>query len=505
MTSTELDIDNPLFNLIEGFVVELRHAGLPVSLSENIDAAEAVQHIPIEDRTAFKYALAATLVKNDAHWKTFETLFEVYFSLRGSEYALDPDADDPFGELDLDDDEMAEQASGDAGQGQGGGDGLSPEELAELLYQALLRGDDTLLRAIARQAVKRFAGMEPGRPVGGTYYLYRTLRQLDADALFDRLLNEALEAAGDDITELDRRLIREDVQARFDEFRSELEAEIRRRLVADRGSEAVARTLRRPLVEDTELMHATRTELKHIEDVIQPLTRKLAARLARQRKLKRTGRLDFRKTVRHSLSTGGVPVEPYFRAPKPHKPEILLLCDISGSMATFARFTLQFVYAMGTQFSKVRSFAFIDALDEVTDFFAPGVDFADALQRISSDAEVVWLDGHSDYGRSLEMFTDRYASAVTPRSTVIITGDARNNYRPANADLLGNIAHTARSVYWLNPEPRAYWNTGDSVMDRYGVHCTAVHEVRNLRQLEEFVDALSQDSLTPKVRSGARR
>lgn len=480
-----------LVDVLAAFVQELRRAGIPVSMVEAIDATEALAHIDLLDRESFKTALRATLVKHSRHEPAFDVAFDAFFALwRPS----------------LPDREPRDRAgTPGTGAARGGGGEADLDALIEALLSAMQQADMTGLRAAVSNAIDQLAGMEPGRPVGGTYYLYRTLRQLDADALLDRLLSEAIAAAGDDISELDRRMIQEDMQARFDEFRSELEAEIRRRLVADRGSEAVARTLRRPLVEDTELMHATRSELERIEEVIQPLTRKLAAKLARQRKLKRTGRLDFRKTVRHSLSTGGVPVEPYFRAPKPHKPEILLLCDISGSMATFARFTLQFVYAMGTQFSKVRSFAFIDALDEVTDFFAPGVDFADALRRVSSEAEVVWLDGHSDYGRSLEMFAERFSSAITPRSTVIITGDARNNYRPANADILGNIAHTARSVFWLNPEPRAYWNTGDSVMDRYGIHCTAVHEVRNLRQLEAFVDALSQESLTPKVRIGARR
>lgn len=480
-----------LVDVLAGFVQELRRAGIPVSMVEAIDATEALAHVDLLDRAAFKTALGATLVKHSRHEPAFDVAFDAFFALWRPTLS------------DRDQRDAVEALGPGAGRGSGGEADI--DALIEALLSAMQQADMAGLRQAVSSAIDQLAGMEPGRPVGGTYYLYRTLRQLDADALFDRLLNEAVATAGAEASELDRRMIQEDMQARFDEFRSELEAEIRRRLVADRGSEAVARTLRRPLVEDTELMHATRSELEHIEEVIQPLTRKLAAKLARQRKLKRTGRLDFRKTVRHSLSTGGVPVEPYFRAPKPHKPEILLLCDVSGSMATFARFTLQFVYAMGTQFSKVRSFAFIDALDEVTDFFTPGTDFVDALRRISSEAEVVWLDGHSDYGRSLEMFAERFTAAVTPRSTVIITGDARNNYRPANADILGNIAHTARSVYWLNPEPRAYWNTGDSVMDRYGVHCTAVHEVRNLRQLEGFVDALSQDSLTPKVRIGARR
>src|SRR5437763_8896339 len=83
-----------MLDLLGGFIQELRAAGLPVSLTENLDAMEAVKHIPIEDREAFKYALAATLVKNASHWKSFETVFEVYFSLRGREYHLtDNDAE----------------------------------------------------------------------------------------------------------------------------------------------------------------------------------------------------------------------------------------------------------------------------------------------------------------------------------------------------------------------------------------------------------------------------
>ena len=174
-----------MVGLLNGFVVELRNAGLPVSLTENLDAMEAVQHIPVEDRDAFKYALGATLVKNNSHWRAFETVFEVYFSLRGPEYRL-LDADE--GELDELWREMQEQAGQGDGRGAAGGglDALTAEEIAHLLMQALLGGDQAMMRAMARQSVQRFAGMEPGRPVGGTYYLYRTLRNLDLDALLEQ-------------------------------------------------------------------------------------------------------------------------------------------------------------------------------------------------------------------------------------------------------------------------------------------------------------------------------
>jgi hypothetical protein len=160
-------------------------------------------------------------------------------------------------------------------------------------------------------------------------------------------------------------------------------------------------------------------------------------------------------------------------------------------MATFSRFTLQFTHAMSTHFSKLRSFAFVDTIDEVSDFFGPGIDFGSALQRVTTEAEVVWLDGHSDYGNSLETFFNRYGKQLTPRTTVIITGDARNNYRPPRDRVLGEIARSARAVVWLNPEPQAYWDTGDSAMSHYAVHCTSVHEVRTLRQLEQFIEELT--------------
>jgi uncharacterized protein with von Willebrand factor type A (vWA) domain len=175
----------PMLDLLNGFIRELREAGLPVSLTENLDAMAAVKHIPLGDREAFKYALAATLVKNNQHWRAFETVFEVYFSLRGKQYKLGDDELDEL--LAGEEGEQGDQQNMEGMQGSGGsGDSMSPEELAEMLYRALLEGDEGMLRALARQAVKRYAGMEPGRPVGGTYYLYRTLRNLDLDNVLDK-------------------------------------------------------------------------------------------------------------------------------------------------------------------------------------------------------------------------------------------------------------------------------------------------------------------------------
>jgi len=477
---------NGLLELISGFVGELRRAGLPVSLTENLDALEAVKVVPVEDREAFKYALGATLVKDAAHWQVFETIFEVYFSLRGDEYKIVQDG----AQTEFWRDEQDRGGQEDhPGRGAGGGmDGLSQEELAKLLMRALMTGDQAMMRALAKQSVSRYAGMEPGRPVGGTYYLYRTLRNLDLDNMLQSLMD------ADGATErqsMEERLMRDEYQSRIEQFKQEVEAEIRRRLVADRGAEAMAKTLRKPLPEDVEFMHATRDEMQGLKKALGPLTRKLAAKLARKRRNRRRGPLDFRNTVRHSLSYGGVPAEPKFRFPRPAKPDLMVVADISGSVAAFARFTLMLVYAIQHQFSKVRSFVFIDGIDEVTRFFKGNEDIQDAIQKVNTEADVIWVDGHSDYGHAFETFWERYGKDITPKTTVLLLGDARNNYHAAQSWVVREMRKKARHVYWLNPEPTSYWNTGDSIVGEYGVHTDGVFECRNLRQLEGFVEKLA--------------
>jgi uncharacterized protein with von Willebrand factor type A (vWA) domain len=479
-----------VLDLMSGFIAELRKAGLPVSLTENLDAMEAVKEIPIEDRQAFKYALAATLVKSNSHWRAFETIFEVYFSLRGPEHQIPGEMTDAEAELWREEQEMQQQGDGAAGSG-GGMDSLTPEEIAQMLMQALMNGDQAMMRALARQSVQRFAGMEPGRPVGGTYYLYRTLRNLDLDNMLDKLMEANREQAAQELTKLEERLEKDEFESRIEQFKQEVEAEIRRRLVADRGAEAMAKTLRKPLPEDVEFMHANKEEMQSLKKALQPLTRKLAAKLARKRRHGRRGPLDFRATVRSSLSYGGVPADPKFKYPRPSKPELMVVADISGSVAAFARFTLMLVYAIQGQFSKVRSFVFIDGIDEVTDYFKSNVDISDAIHRVNTEADVVWVDGHSDYGHAFEVFWERYGKDINPKTTILLLGDARNNYHASASWVIKEMQKRGRHVYWLNPEPRSYWNTGDSIVGEYGSFTDGVYECRNLRQLEAFVEKLA--------------
>jgi uncharacterized protein with von Willebrand factor type A (vWA) domain len=469
-----------MLDVLQGFVHELRTAGLPVSMTENLDAMRAVEHVPLEQREAFKAALSATLVKHAGHTRVFDTVFEVYFSMFSPGVNAEGEPEIDPAEMDFEQLRAAMDQGGAMGQ-------ISNEELAQMLLDALMRMDQNEMRMLAGAAVARYAGMEPGRPVGGAYYLYRTLRQLDADGLVGKMMERAREDGQIGEGAFDERLAHEEFEGRLKVLKEMIEAEIRRRLVADRGVEAMARTLRKPLPEDVDFMHASREEMQQLQKAIYPLTRALAARLAQRRRHRRRGHLDFRQTVRHSMSYGGVPVEPKFKRPRPSKPEIMVIADISGSVASFARFTLQFVYAMQSEFSKVRSWVFIDGVDEVTRFFDEADDIGNAIQRVNTEADVVWVDGHSDYGHAFEVWHERHIREVTKKSSIILLGDARNNYHASQAWTLSEMRKKARKLYWLDPEPRGYWDTGDSIVSEYAPYCDGVYEVRNLRHLQKFV------------------
>jgi uncharacterized protein len=461
---------------LAAFVAELRTIGLPISVSENVDAMAAILAMPMVDRAALKSALAATLVKSSAHYNAFELVFDVF-----------------FGDRRIGAGSLAAPSVGGADARGNGTDRagivamLSDADLNDLLFRAVLASDQMLIRAAVAEAVTRHAGIEPGRAVAGMYYLYRTLSRLDLDKLLERLLaaDDALALAA-----LDRRLAAEDRRGQVAAVRAEAEAEIRRRLVADRGAEAVAGTLRSALPEDVDFLNASQQQLTAIRQAVQVLGRKMAARLARKRRHHRRSALDFRRTIRQSLSTGGVPVDLAFRKPHPAKPEIMLVADISSSVSAFASFTLQLAYALRSEFSRVRSFVFIDGIEEVTGILESEPDITAVARHINSRRGIVSLDGHSDYGMVLESFWNQWGTQIRTRTSVIILGDGRNNYRPSRSWVLEAIGQRARHLYWLNPEPAHSWDSGDSIVSEYGKYCDKLVECRNLRQLKEFVEEL---------------
>ena len=462
-----------MLSSLTDFADELRTIGIPVSMVEVIDAASALEYTDLSNPANLRATLGATLIKNTRHYRAFDAAFDVFFGLASRSQ---PESDDRASDS---------KAAGSGAAGSGGMPG-SGDDLLDGLVDALTRGDRDQLRMLISRAVALYAGMQPGRPVGGRYYTYRVLKRIDSDALVARLLTAI--TLPESISEVDQRLRHDEADRMLQEVKDEVEREVTARLVDDRGAQQVAASRRLPLVEDIDLMHATRAEIAEVEKAIAPLARKLSTRLSQKRKHGRSGRLDVRRTIRRSLGHGGVLLEPQFKQPRVSKPEIVVLCDLSGSMATFARFTMQLTYAIASELSRVRVFGFVDALDEVTGYFGTGTDFADGLIRMGSEADVVRSDGHSDYGRSFQDMWERYADAITPRTSVIITGDARNNYRNSGAEYLDRIVERSRATFWLNPEPSRYWDTGDSIMSQYGQRCDVVDQVQTLRQLEGFVE-----------------
>ena len=305
------------------------------------------------------------------------------------------------------------------------------------------------------------------------------------------MLRRLMQEAGiEDADDLVSRLQVDEFEARLQRFREEIDAEIRRRQVESRGPESIAKRAVRPLPEDVDFFSITGDEQAHMRRAVRPLARKLATRLAVKRKRARDGSLDIRRTLRRALGTGGVPIDPAFRSKKVHRPELVLICDVSGSVAAFAKFTLMFTHALQGQFSRVRSFAFIDTVDEVTDLFADG-DFGAGMARMTQEADLVWLDGHSDYGHAFEVFAQRYVKTLTPRTTVLVLGDARNNYRAANVWALKEISNHAKRTFWLNPEPVGQWDSGDSIAQDYARVCDQMVECRNLTQLADFIETVA--------------
>jgi uncharacterized protein with von Willebrand factor type A (vWA) domain len=314
------------------------------------------------------------------------------------------------------------------------------------------------------------------------------LQRVSADTLMAGLLSAFL--AGRERGGLAERQARTLIADRIQRFERRVDVDVRRRLAEQSDAESVARTSRRPTIDQVNFLGATRADLVALRREIQPLARRLAARLAIDQRRGSRGQLDFRRTIRASLSTGGVPLETHHRPRRPLKSDLVVLCDVSDSVSSFAQFTLLLVYALREVFAKVRAFAFVDELDEVTRFFTPGGDPLDAVTRLTTEADVTWLLGRTDYGRAFELFAERFPDAIGPRTSLLVLGDARSNYGDVALPTLTALAGRAKHAYWLNPERRAIWDTGDSRAGDLG-RVVPMVECRKLAQLGEFVRDLT--------------
>ncbi|WP_333777504.1 vWA domain-containing protein [Streptomyces sp. IBSBF 3136] len=439
---------------ITGLVGALRAHGVRIGTGETVDAALAARELGFADRELLREGLAATLLHGAAQRAVFDPVFDLYFP---------------------------------RGVGAPDGGGANRADLRDRLAAALAADDRSLLAALAAEAVDGFGGYGGSSGSDG-WSAYQALDRIRPQTLLARVRADV--RARDGGAGFADRLLDDEIRRRIEEFRRMVGADARRRVAERRGRDEIARRAVAPTADRVDFLYAGRDQLAELRRTVQPLARKLATRLAARRRRNARGTIDLRRTVRSSLSTGGVPMRPVLRRRRPARPELVLLCDVSGSVSGFSDFTMLLVQALHDQFSKVRVFAFVNRLDEVTGLLGRGHADPDGLgARIRAEATLTGWHGSSDYGVALGEFTERWGAAVGPRTTVFVLGDARTNMSDPNLPAVRELARRARRVYWLNPEPRAQWGTGDSAAPDYA-GLVEMHECRTARQLGALVARL---------------
>ncbi|WP_328958386.1 VWA domain-containing protein [Kitasatospora purpeofusca] len=486
---------------LTAFVRALRTHGLRIGPAETVDAAAVLAVLGLAEREQVRAGLAAALLRTDGQRGVFDAAFDLFFPLgvgdpeavRRASAQQAPDPADPAapGAADLTD-PTADPAA-------------QREDLRARLVAALAADDRAALAGLAGEAVAAFgrygSAGAAGRPGNDGWSAYQTLGRLAPETLLARVLAAlragaaagpgagagGLDASASDLAD---HVLPDEIRRRIQGFRAMVATEARRRAAELRGTERLAERAVAPSPDRIDFLTAGRDQLAELRRTVHPLARKLATRLAARRRRAARGRIDLRRTLRRSLSTGGVPLRPAHRLRRPARPELVLLCDVSGSVAGFSDFTLLLVQAMRDQFSKVRVFAFVNRTAEVTDLLTRGGgDPATLARRILTEAKVMGHHGNSDYGSALGEFAERHLDAVGPRTAVLILGDARNNYRDPHLPALRLIAARARQVHWLNPEQPALWGTGDSAAPAYA-EVVPMHCCRNARLLGEFIARL---------------
>ncbi len=445
------DLPSGLAARLVAFCEDLRSEGVAVGTSEILDAFEALDTVPWTREDDFREALAATVAKSQEDRRVFELLFDRYFFRAAESEAL--------------------------GRGIGeerryeGGERLDLDELRDAIRQAIADGRDGEMRDLARLAIAAFGRRGEGSGVIGVD-VQRIRRSLGLQATGSGAEGEEPALEREQITRFERHL------------RRELE-----RALIERTEKLPPS---RPLAElDRALPTSPAQDLAGVHRAVTQLKRRLATLGHEQRGRRRSAVVDVRRTMRASLETGGVPLRLKHRPKHPRRPEIYVLCDVSTSVTSASVFFLSVLHALHDSFRKLRSFVFIERISEVTDIFEHERDFRTISQRIGREGGVADVSGYTDYGRVWLEFLEQIVDDLGPRSTVIVLGDARTNGREPHAEVFARITEGAGRTFWLNPEPRLYWNYGDSVMAAYERHCTAAFECWTTRHLENFVNVVA--------------
>src|SRR5262245_31540887 len=436
------------------FCEELRGEGVAVGSSEILDAFEALEAVPWTQQEDFRETLAATIAKSQEDRRVFELLFDRFFFRASEAEALER--------------QVGEDRRYD------GGDRLDLDALREAVRQAIAEGRDGEMRDLARLAIAAFGRRGEGSGVVGVD-VQRIRRTLELSAGPQQGEDRAGELPPIDREQLNR-----------------FERHLRRELERDLIERTETLPPSRPLAElDRALPSSPTQDLAAVHRAVSQMKRRLATLGHEQRGRRRGRTVDVRRTMRASLETGGVPMHLRYRPKRPRRPEIYVLCDVSTSVTSASVFFLSVLHALHDSFRKLRSFVFIERISEVTDVFEHERDFAAVAQKISSEGGVADISGYTDYGRVWLEFLTEISDELDPRSTVIVLGDARTNGREPHAEVFGQVAEHAGRTFWLNPEPKLYWNYGDSVMAAYEPYCDGAFECWTTKHLENFVNVIA--------------
>jgi uncharacterized protein len=438
------------------FAEDLRTEGIAIGTSEILDAFEALTFVDWTTQQDFKEALAATLAKSNDDRRVFELVFDRFFFRATEAQAARKN--------------ITESPGPNAGPQNSD---INLDTLRQQIAAALRDGSDDAMRDLARLAIAAFGRGEGSGVLGVDVQRIRRALGLRTEPQ-------------PDLPEDDPRhhgLPRDQLR----KFEQHLRRELERNLIERTSSLPPKRPL-------NELERALPTgpiqDLAAVHKVVAQLKRRLATQGHVLKGHTRHAHVDFRRTMRASLQTGGVPIALKYRPKRPKRPEIFVLCDVSTSVTSASTFFLSVLHALHDAFRKLRSFVFIERISEVTEVFEKERDFRAASEAISRDAGVADVSGYTDYGRVWLEFLKLIEDELHPRATVIVLGDARTNGRPPRDDVFAAITAKAGRTFWLNPEPRLYWNYGDSVISAYEKHCIAF-ECWRTDQLEDFVKALT--------------
>ena len=493
--------------MIADFLRVLRAADIQVSPAEAIDAAAVIDAIGMSDRTMLKHALGHTLAKTEFEKTAFDECFESYFmppemQLDGVPQAANQDGandqeaeqqagDTQDGDAQDGDAETAEGQEGDAqgapsdgGEAQGKASGGKPSGGAEA--DAETNGaPQSLLEMVENRDM---AALQSAMADAATTVGLANAKLFTQQGMFSRRI---LEQMG--LSEFDR-AVREMGEGGEAERAEALKAgraqlfdavfDFVERQIAMRTKNA-GRLLREDALSRIRLTNLDKSDMKIMRGLIQRLAKRLASRHSRRRKKAQRGTLDIRRTMRANVAYDGNLFELAWRRTKIDRPKLIVLCDVSGSVAAVSRFFLMFLYSLDEVMPKTRSFVFSNRAGEISDMMKTG-----DMDQVMEEALRQYGGGSTDYGLSLMDLAEATLDDMDKKTTVMILGDARSNYGDPGHLVLKEMHERAARVIWLNPEPEASWGIGDSEMKKLGAYCTHTKVCNSVKHVERVLDDL---------------